>query len=215
MNKFLADELARACRYNKSHNCFTADLHAFMCNQHVDDAIKMALQGLNTYAKVRPDNGSHTVKCCRCGLVIGARPFLACHKRCKGCLCTCGSCEALVKSFIRYGCLCAIPCGLHSICRHCNANARRCCVSWSRLAGCRPLCMTSVPRKLVQLCSGASTKIAHTARSATLAVSQMRGEPRRSCTTSLSVSGSLQHGLIPTLPGAPCCQLCCTQVGMC
>ena len=52
VNKFLAEELARACRYNKSHNCFTADLQAFKSSKHVDAAIKRGLQGLDTYAKV-------------------------------------------------------------------------------------------------------------------------------------------------------------------
>ena len=58
MNKFLAEELARACRYNKSHNCFTADLQAFKSSQYVDAAIKRGLQGLDTYAKVY--DGTHT-----------------------------------------------------------------------------------------------------------------------------------------------------------
>ena len=52
VNKFLAEELARVCCYNKSHSCFTADLQAFKRNQHVDEAIKKGLQGLDTYAKV-------------------------------------------------------------------------------------------------------------------------------------------------------------------
>lgn len=52
VNKFLAEELARACRFNKSHNCFTADLKA--CSEHLSEAIKDGLQGLDTYAKVHP-----------------------------------------------------------------------------------------------------------------------------------------------------------------
>ena len=53
VNKFLAEELARACRFNKSHNCFSADLQAFRNSKHVDDAIKQGLKGLGTYAKVQ------------------------------------------------------------------------------------------------------------------------------------------------------------------
>lgn len=91
VNRYLAEELARACRYNKSHNCFTADLQAFKCSQHVDDAIKKGLQGFDTYAKVWPDNGSHIVTCwlvmrtCH----VCSPPLLAFHERCRLCSYTC------------------------------------------------------------------------------------------------------------------------------
>ncbi|CAL8465844.1 g5380 [Coccomyxa elongata] len=52
VNKFLAEELARACRFNKSHSCFTADLQAFRSSEHVEKAMKDGLKGLDTYAKV-------------------------------------------------------------------------------------------------------------------------------------------------------------------
>ena len=52
VNKFLAEELARACRFNKSHSCFTADLQAFRSSEHVDKAMKDGLKALDTYAKV-------------------------------------------------------------------------------------------------------------------------------------------------------------------
>jgi len=52
VNKFLAEELARACENNKSHNCFSSDLQAFKNSEHVSEAIKMGLEGLETYAQV-------------------------------------------------------------------------------------------------------------------------------------------------------------------
>ena len=52
VNKFLAEELARACRNNKSHKCFSSDLQAFKSSEHVSKAIKMGLEGLETYAQV-------------------------------------------------------------------------------------------------------------------------------------------------------------------
>ncbi|CAL8470203.1 g9745 [Coccomyxa elongata] len=52
VNIFLAEELARSCRYNKSHAAFTADLLAFKNNPHVSAEIKEGLKGLDTYEKV-------------------------------------------------------------------------------------------------------------------------------------------------------------------
>ncbi len=52
VNEYLAEEVARACRNNKTHNCFSADLQAFKGSEHVKDAIKLGLAGLETYAQV-------------------------------------------------------------------------------------------------------------------------------------------------------------------
>jgi hypothetical protein len=52
VNKFIAEELARACRNNKSHNCFSSDLQAFKNSEHVSEPIKTGLEGLETYAQV-------------------------------------------------------------------------------------------------------------------------------------------------------------------
>lgn len=84
VNKFLGEELARACRYNKSHNCFTADLRAFKCSEHVDAAIKEGLHGLDTYAKVQPDSGNLMVKCCGYNTMhMCLVPSLACRSGCR------------------------------------------------------------------------------------------------------------------------------------
>ena len=53
VTKFLAEEVARACRNNKTHACFTSDLQAFKNSSYVYEEIKQGLQGFDTYAKVR------------------------------------------------------------------------------------------------------------------------------------------------------------------
>ena len=52
VNKFLAEEVARACKNNKTHNCFSSDLQAFKSSEHVKEGIKQGLKGLDTYAQV-------------------------------------------------------------------------------------------------------------------------------------------------------------------
>jgi hypothetical protein len=52
VNTFLAEEVARACRNNKTHNCFSSDLQAFKSSEHVTGSIKQGLRGLETYAQV-------------------------------------------------------------------------------------------------------------------------------------------------------------------
>ncbi len=45
INKFLAEFVARARKFNKSHKCFTADQQAYKNSEHVDDAFKNGLKG--------------------------------------------------------------------------------------------------------------------------------------------------------------------------
>ena len=52
VNKFLAEEVARACKNNKTHNCFSSDLQAFKNSEHVTGGIKKGLKGLDTYEQV-------------------------------------------------------------------------------------------------------------------------------------------------------------------
>lgn len=52
INRFLAESVARACRYNKSHACFEADLQAHINEPMVKPEYRTLLKGLNTYRKV-------------------------------------------------------------------------------------------------------------------------------------------------------------------
>ena len=52
VTRFLAESIARACRFNKSHACFDADLQAYVKDPMVNSDHKERLAGLDTYQKV-------------------------------------------------------------------------------------------------------------------------------------------------------------------
>ena len=52
VNTFLAESVARACRFNKSHACFDADLQAHVKSPMVTPKYKEMLAGMDTYKKV-------------------------------------------------------------------------------------------------------------------------------------------------------------------
>ena len=52
VNRYLAEEVARACKNNKTHSCFTSDFQAFKNSDHVKDKIKKGLKGLENFDQV-------------------------------------------------------------------------------------------------------------------------------------------------------------------